>query len=371
MKERFEGELVRKWREQRVKRILESYRLEDIKNYVNEMNAPRAVFWEVTNKCNMKCIQCYAYNKNISGTLLTRTEEANLIEDFAANSVKTVELTGGEPLLREDIFGLAQDIKDKGMRVTLATAGVEITDAIIDKLKQIGISTIYIGIDGCKPSTNDAVRGMKGHFKLVLHNIQKLMDAEIPVSLNTTVMNKNIDEVPKIFDTLIAEGIDVMKISGFNILRLKPIGRATSKLAPSPLKWQEICKWYTETILGAEYWGAPYPTGTVKTEDRRLVSQLIGGCLAGRFLIAISVTGDVFPCLFFRKKVGNIRDSSFIRIYQESQILQDLRDRSRLRGKCGTCDKREVCGGCRAQAFYEKYDHLASDSCFYNQAELK
>ena len=79
----------------------------------------------------------------------------------------------------------------------MATAGVEITDAIIDKLKPIGISTVYIGIDGCKPSTNDAIRGRKRHFELVLHNVQKLIDAKIPVSLNTTVMNKNADEVPK------------------------------------------------------------------------------------------------------------------------------------------------------------------------------
>lgn len=342
----------------------------------------RLVAWEVTRRCNLACVHCRASSLfgPYTGELDTQ-EGTALIDDIVAVGRPVLILTGGEPLLRDDVFTLARYGTDRGLRVVMATNGTLVTDASTAAMREAGIARVSVSLDGADKDGHDAFRGVPGAFAGAIRGIEILKAAGIPFQINTTITRINLEQLPRIHDLAVTLGA-----AAHHIFLLVPTGRGRelADQAVTPAAYEETLRWFHERSLQSpidlkatcaphyyriahqrgKRWNAEGLTG----EERTLhpLAAMTRGCLGGISFCFISHVGQVQPCGYLEIDCGWIRRDGFAAIWRVSEVFRELRDLTRYKGKCGRCEFVRVCGGCRARAYEETGDYLAAEPyCVY------
>lgn len=313
------------------------------------------VAWEVTAACNLSCDYCRASASSLPDAEELSTEEALSFLDSIASLQPMLILSGGEPLLRPDIFLIARHGVALGMRVSLASNGTRITPQVADDIKASGISRVSISLDGATPKKHDQSRG-KGSFQAAMRGIESLRD-KVDFQINYTLTRKNESDVALIFD--LAQRVGARALHFFFLVAT---GRGREEDLISPERQEqlllEIDRERARRPIEVQVTCAPQYARIARPGKGRA-----SGCLAGKSFVFVSRKGDVYPCGYFPMRVGNIREKNFIEIWENAPELQALRERA-LKGKCGRCSFSGICGGCRARAYAETGDFLGPDpSC--------
>ena len=311
------------------------------------------IAWETTSACNLRCSYCRASATAKAAPDELSTEEALAFIDEVAPIKPMLILSGGEPLLRPDIFLLAKHAVSHGLRVSLATNGTLLTAEMVEKVASCGVSRVSISLDGSTPEKHDASRG-QGSYIQSMKGIENLR-GKVDFQINFTVTKRNAQEVRNIFD--LAESLGAKAIHFFFLV---PTGRGNEEDLISPEQQDELLRLIdlerSRRSIEVQVTCAPQFARIARPGSGRRS----GGCLAGTSFVFVSRRGDVYPCGYLPVLAGNIRKHSFGDIWENSPVLRALRER-RLEGKCGECSYLRTCGGCRARAFAKNGDYLGSD----------
>lgn len=315
-----------------------------------EKYVPLVVSWNVTLNCNLKCPHCYIDSTDRKTPTELNTDAAKmLIHQIAEVSRPLLILSGGEPLLREDIFELIQYGTERGLRMGMGSNGMLIDAEVASKLKKAGIKTVAISLDSNIPEQHDKFRGVKGCWEQAVNAIKELRKNDVLVQVNTTVTNRNYDQIDEIVSLSERLGVE-----NFHLLFLVPTGRGSEIDDISPSKYEEMIK----HVLAQNKTRKLKVKPSCAPQYMRIAQQMdvdtkhwIRGCLAGLYYCRIYSNGMVTPCPYLPISLGNIRERAFKDIWFNSEVLKDLRDFDKLKGRCGICEYQEVCGGCRARAY--------------------
>ena len=383
---------------------------------------PRLVFWEVTKGCNLRCIHCRATATELMSPADLPTNIAlDIISQIADFGNPILVLSGGEPLYRADIFQLAEYATGRGLRTALATNGTLVTKDVAQKIKQAGIKRVSISLDGSDAHTHDSFRGIPGAFDAAVYGMRNLQELGVSVQINTTIARHNAHQLPAVLDLARSLGADAL-----HTFLLVPVGCgvdiATEQMV-APEEYERMLNWfYDQSLQGGielkatcapHYFrvarqrkaadrlaarnqvAAPTPSANdIGPTDMTMpgstgislkpgggppvghtghpgghpgdMNAMTKGCLAGTGVCFISHEGEVFPCGYLPAIAGDLRKQSFAEIWNDSEVFAQLRDDDNLKGKCGCCEFRHVCMGCRARAYAATGDFLAEEPfCVY------
>jgi radical SAM protein with 4Fe4S-binding SPASM domain len=326
---------------------------------------PRLVALELTRRCVLTCRHCRASaNEEPADDDLTGKEWAHLLDKLVAFARPTIILTGGEPLLREDAADIAAHAAALGLRVVLATCGVLLDEDAAKHLARAGVAMVSVSLDGATEASHDAFRGQEGAwaFAAALAGIEAAKRAGLPVQVNTTVTAGNVAELPAILELAVTLGAKT-----FNPFLLVPTGRGRdiADEALSAEQYDRTLNWMADQQgrgdIGLRVTCAP--TYQRILQQRHLAGEGPKGCLGGRSFAFVSHRGTVQACGFLEVAAGELRetDFDFATVWRTSPVFTALRDPSRYSGRCGVCEYRAVCGGCRARALAASGDYLGDD----------
>lgn len=328
---------------------------------------PRIIAWEITRSCPLACKHCRAAARREPYPDELSTEEAfRVLDGIASLARPLIILTGGEPMLRPDAFDLAARARERGLPVAMAPCGMLIDDEAARRMKEVGFRQISISLDGATARSHDAFRGVEGAFDGSVRGIEALRRAGVPFQINTTVTETNLGELPRILELAVELGATC-----FNAFLLVPTGRgallADRELSPS--QYETALEWLAEQEgredIKIRVTCAPHYQRILREKGLRKAHEdgVPGGCLGGKSFAFISHTGKVQICGFLDVECGDLRreDCDFRRIWETSKVLQAVRDPDGYGGRCGACEYRFVCGGCRARAFAATGDYLAEE----------
>jgi len=345
---------------------------------------PRLIAWELTQACNLRCLHCRASaTMEKSQEELSPEEGIKFIESLLEVGRPILILTGGEPLMREDVFQLAHKATDLGLRVVLATNATMIDDEIAKKIVASGIKRVSISLDGPDAASHDNFRGVSGAFSQALKGIDALKRIGVEFQINTTITKRNFHLIEAMAKMALGLGAKAL-----HIFLLVPTGRGKDLAdeAISAVDYERVLhEFYNlsqRSPLEMKATCAPHYYRIVSQKEKDQLknqtsshgphgfSSMTRGCLGGTGFCFISYKGDVCPCGYLPVIAGNIREKSFREIWDHAPLFQDLRDLSKLKGKCGRCEYRMVCGGCRARAYNQFGDYLAEEPlCIYKPRE--
>jgi len=388
---------------------------------MNTDNKPRLVFWEVTKGCNLRCIHCRATATELSSPTDLPTEKAlAIINQIAEFSNPILVLSGGEPLFRRDIFELARYGTDRGLRVALATNGTLVTRTVAKRIVDSGVRRVSMSLDGADADTHDSFRGIPGAFENTLQGFRNLQELGMSLQINMTVARHNAHQLPAVLELARNIGADAL-----HTFLLVPVGCgvdiAAEQMVP-PEEYERMLNWFydqsKEGNIELKATCAPHYFRVAKqrqVEERKAAqatvlaqgadSSAIGpadmlmpsgtgivlnpskhpghpggngaghphgmnaatkGCLAGTGVCFISHEGEVYPCGYLPVKAGDLRENTFAEVWTDSPVFAQLRDTGNLKGKCGCCEFRNICMGCRARAFAATGDMLDEEPfCIY------
>ncbi|MDD5736094.1 MAG: radical SAM protein [Methanothrix soehngenii] len=314
------------------------------------------IAWELTAACNLSCQYCRASASHEPDQGELDTDEAKRFVESIAPRKPMLILSGGEPLLRPDLFPIIRLAVSLGIRVSLASNGTLITPELAKEIADSGVSRVSISLDGADATMHDLGRG-QGSFKRSIRGIENLR-GRVDFQINFTVTQKNQSELIRIFD--LAEKLGA---AALHIFFLVPTGRGREEDVITPVRQEEMLRQIEGEMdrrtLEVQVTCAPQYARLKRPGHGRGS----GGCLAGRRFVFVSRKGEVYPCGYLPLRVGSVREKNFIEIWENSPELQALRE-GRLKGKCGRCEFSRSCGGCRARAYALTGDYLQSDpSC--------
>ena len=384
---------------------------------------PRLIFWEVTKGCNLRCIHCRATATELSSPSDLSTGRAiEIINQIAGFANPILVLSGGEPLYRNDIFDLATVATQKGLRVALATNGTLVTKDVAKKIVDAGVKRVSISLDGADSLTHDTFRGIPGAFDAAVYGLRNLKELGMSVQINMTIARHNAKQLPRVLDLARDLGADAL-----HTFLLVPVGCgvdiAEEQMVP-PQEYEAMLNWFYDkskegdielkatcaphyfrvvrqrraqerreaVAAGQVQYGAGHP-GVIGPDEMTMpgtnavvikpkghhtghpaghpggadgMNAMTKGCLAGTGVCFISHEGEVFPCGYLPALAGDLRKQPFADIWNKSIVFEQLRDTGNLKGKCGCCEFRNVCMGCRARAFAASGDYLAEEPfCVY------
>lgn len=392
----------------------------------------RLIFWEVTKGCNLRCVHCRASATELSSPKDLATKTALGIIDQIAEAVNPIlVLSGGEPLFRSDIFQLARYATDKGLRVALATNGTLVTKEVARMIVDAGVKRVSISLDGADAVTHDTFRGIPGAFEAATQGLRNLKSLGMSVQINMTIARHNAHQLPLVLNLAKSLGADAL-----HTFLLVPVGCgvdiAEDQMVP-PDEYERMLNWfYDESLKGeielkatcaphyfrvvrqrraAERRSAeaaarvatiPQDASNIGPTDMLMpggtgislrpqghghpmgnhtgypsghpsdMNAMTKGCLAGTGVCFISHEGEVFPCGYLPVIAGDLRKQKFIDIWNDAEVFNALRDTGNLKGKCGCCEFRNVCMGCRARAFAATGDYLDEEPfCIYQPKMTK
>jgi heme b synthase len=361
---------------------------------------PRLIFWETTAGCNLACIHCR--RTTVADQLLpqdlTTAEAYDLIDQIVAFARPILVLSGGEPLFRPDIFAIARYASDAGLIVALATNGTLIDRDVAQRIRQSGIQRVSVSFDGADAPTHDLFRG-QGAFARAIAGIDCLREAGVPYQINTTVARHNVAQMPQ----TLAMARD-LGAAALHLFLLVPVGcgvEIADDQQISPAEYEAVLHWLYDAEMegGIELKATCAPhyfrivrqrqaaerrAGIVRERPhshhrqeraggdgappsgRHPMNAMTKGCLAGSGVCFISHRGEVFPCGYLPLAAGDIRTQPLQEIWEGSPLFAELRDPDHLTGKCGLCEFKRVCGGCRARAYGMTLEYLGEEPfCSY------
>ena len=336
---------------------------------------PRLIAWEVTRFCLLSCKHCRAAaTATAYEGELSSQECYKLLDNIASFSRPIIILTGGEPMIRPDIYEIAAYGDKLGLPMVMAPCGILIDDETAAKIVQSGIKRISISLDGATAESHDAFRGVEGAFEGTLAGLEAAKRAGLEFQINTTVSRHNLAELPAIRELAIKLGAKV-----FNPFFLVPTGRGKEMADQeiSPEKYEQSLRWLAEKQNSAEI----MQRVTCAPHYQRILRQLhiggshqVKGCMGGQSFAFISHRGKVQICGFLELECGDLRRENldFRKIWETSEVFRRLRELDSYHGRCGYCEFRKICGGCRARAYAITGDYLAEEPyCLYQPHSKK
>lgn len=375
---------------------------------------PFIIFWEVTRACMLACKHCRAKAiRKRNPNELTTDEAFGVIEQIKefGKPYPLIVFTGGDPLMRDDIFEIVEYSSSSGIRTAIAFSGTKLaTRERLEKLADSGISRIAISIDGSNPEIHDYFRGVSGTFETSMEILETAKELDISRQINTTVTTFNMLDLPNIAKI----GIE-NEIALWDVFFVVPTGRAKAEYMPSAQEFEDILNWLYDlsrkTPLNVKSSAAThlrrieymrdkgiydlelgelyrklmesikdFPEGNAKeivsgAHGRSMARdgiQRMMGITDGRGMFFISHIGEVYPSGFLPLVAGNVRERTLKEIYNGSEIFVKLKDPDNLKGKCGRCEFRYLCGGSRARAYAMTGDYLSAEPrCIYRPKETE
>ena len=337
------------------------------------------MFWELTSACNLKCIHCRACPaEERSPDELSTEEGMRLIDQIASFAKPVLVLSGGEPIVRPDLFVIAKYGASSGLRVALATNGTLVTPEIARKAKESGIQRVSVSIDGPDADSHDRFRRVPGCFEAAWQGVENFKAVGMPFQINTTVTKHNVESLPEILLMAVERGA-----AALHIFLLVPAGcgkEIADEEMITPEEYERVLNWLydrsKDSLIGLKATCAPHyfrvmrqrahAEGTKITAETHGFEAVTKGCLAGSGVCFVSHSGEVYPCGYLPVSAGNVRERHFREIWEDAEVFRILRDDANLRGKCGYCEYRRVCMGCRARAYGCTGDYLGPEPyCVY------
>ena len=361
---------------------------------------PRLVFWELTTGCNLRCIHCRASATELmSPDDLSTKECLRIVDQIAEYAPLILVLSGGEPLWRRDVFDIAKHAVRRNLRVALATNGTLVDEAMAERIREAGIVRVAISLDGADPDTHDRFRGHEGAFDAALRGLRCLREVGISTQINTTVSKHNAHQLPEM-----VELAKKLKVDAFHLFLLVPVGCGLTIAEDQSVdanRAEDILNWFFDRSLdsGMELKATCAPQYYRIVRQRRAemsraglaapalpsdgghklkghpggahghptdLNQMTRGCLAASGVCFVSHRGAVQPCGYLPLAAGDLRRQPFREVWEESPLFLQMRDLDQLDGKCGYCEFKKVCMGCRARAYGLTGDFLAEEPfCVY------
>ncbi|EMA39493.1 TIGR04053 family radical SAM/SPASM domain-containing protein [Halobiforma nitratireducens] len=342
---------------------------------------PFVLIWELSQACELACDHCRAdAQSKRHPDELTTEEGKRLLEDAAEfGEGQLVVLSGGDPLVRDDVEELVAYGDELGLRMTITPSGTHsLTRDRIEALADAGLKRMAVSIDGATAESHDDFRGEDGSFDETIRAVEQAREAGLPVQVNTTVCEQTVGDLPGIRDLLREIGAVL-----WSVFFLVPIGRGRILDPIDPEAADAVMAWLDE-VNEAE----PFGLKTTEAPQYRRVSlqrnrerderaadvapssretdandgiERRTGIIAGDGFAFVSHTGEVYPSGFLPESAGSVREQPVHEIYREAPLFRSLRDRDRLEGKCGACEFRHVCGGSRSRAYATTGNPLESD----------
>ncbi|MBY6050753.1 TIGR04053 family radical SAM/SPASM domain-containing protein [Cytobacillus firmus] len=359
---------------------------------------PFIVIWELTRACQLKCLHCRAeaqYRRDPRE--LSFEEGMALIDQIREMNNPMLVFTGGDPLMRQDVFDIAEYAVKKGVRVSMTpSATPNVTKEAIEKAKQVDLARWAFSLDGPNAEIHDHFRGTSGSYDLTIERIKYLHELEIPVQINTVISRYNIDYLEEM-----AQVVEELKCVLWSVFFLVPTGRGQEKDMISPVEHEKVFTWlynlskkvsfdikttaaqhYRRVVIQQKMKEAKDQNEDIQYLDALTQQGLTGsidglgrapkGVNDGNGFVFISHVGDVYPSGLLPVKAGNVREQPLAEIYRESPIFKDLRNPDKYKGKCGQCEFRYVCGGSRSRAFAMTGDYMESEPfCVYIPKALR
>ena len=357
---------------------------------------PMLVFWEVTRACLLACKHCRA--SATEGALpgeLTTAEGFDLIDQVAGfgRPFPILVLTGGDCLLRPDLFDLVEHATDLGVPVALSPSVTpSLTAEMIDRMVASGVKAVSISLDGSGPATHDGVRGIPGHFEDTIKAISALSEAGLTVQVNTTVMRANVDELADVADLISRAGAHI-----WEVFFLVQVGRGVATDAVSPDEHEDICHFlydasqhgfivrtveapFFRRVVSRRRAGDPAPTTGLYQRLSGRLTELMGPEVGrpraqtastrdGKGILFVAHDGEVNPAGFLPEPLGNVRAEPIAKIYRNDLLLRRIRAAD-FTGRCGRCEYADLCGGSRARAYAASGDPLGEDpACAYEPGD--
>lgn len=349
-------------------------------NTIDFSDRPFIAIWEVTQACDLACVHCRASAQPDRHPMELSTDEGKaLIDQIADMQVPVFVLTGGDPIKRPDLFDLIRYARSREVRVSLTPSATPLlTRDIIVRLKEAGLARFAVSMDGASAETHDAFRGMSGSFARTLDAVRWANEIGLPVQINTTFSRRNIAEI----DDIVAL-IERLEITLWSVFFLVPTGRGKlndllnaeefeqafakiyrlSKTASFDIKTTEA-QHYRRYLLQqrvAERKAGQHGPTSEKVADA--IGRAPRGLNDGKGFVFISHIGEVFPSGFLPLSAGNVRRQPLSTIYRESPLFLALRDTSKLEGKCGACEFKEICGGSRSRSYALTGNPFGEEPC--------
>jgi len=338
---------------------------------------PRLIFWELTRRCNLRCRHCRAVPlAEASPEELSAAECLSVLDQIAGLGRPLVILTGGEPLVRPDLFEIARAARERDLYIALATNGTLVDGPLAGRIAAAEFRRVSVSLDGTRPETHDGLRGLPGSFERALAGLRALRAAGVKTQINFTLTRGNAEELSGVLDLGEREGA-----AAVHLFMLVPVGcgrEIADDEMLSPERYEEIlqalygesrrrgieiratCAPHYSRIGRARAAADPIPPGPNAAQTRAR------GCIAGSAACFISHRGDVQGCGYLSVKAGSVREKSLRDIWENAELFRLLRDPSRLGGRCGACEFRAVCSGCRARAYAATGDVMAEEPfCAY------
>jgi len=362
---------------------------------VNSDHFLRLLFWETTVKCNLTCAHCRRLEADEAAYKDLSTAQAKVLIEHLADLGKDqpfmplLVFSGGEPLCREDLFELVGRAQAAGIIPALATNGTLIDAKVARQIQDSGIVRVAVSLDGAAAEVHNKLRQLDGAFERALEGINHLREKKVPFQVNVTLTRHNSEQLADIYE--LAESLGAMAV---HIFVLVPVGcgqvlARTDMLSPRQIeqKLLEICRLdsrgrlqfkvtcgpHYERVIRQQGLHQAHRKGTpIKNHESKIVNRKSSrGCLAGLGVLFVAHQGDVFPCGYLPVKCGNVLEEKLSEIWHGNKDLATMRDSNRLGGKCGVCEYRQVCGGCRARAYAATGNYMSEEPfCAYVPAEV-
>jgi AdoMet-dependent heme synthase len=352
---------------------------------------PFIVIWEVTRACQLKCVHCRADAQLTPDPReLSHEEGINLIDQIYEMDNPMLVFTGGDCMMRDDLFELADYAIKKGMRVSMTpSATPNVTIEKMKRAKEVGLSRWGFSLDGPTPEIHDHFRGTPGSFDLTLEKIKYLNELEMPLQINTVISRYNYDHLEEM-SKLVAELGSVM----WYIFLLVPTGRGQLDACITPAEHEKVFRWlydlsktapydikttaaqhYRRVVLQEKMRDHVIAKGDIHYEDTITtdfasmhdgLKRAPKGVNDGNGFAFVSHIGDVMPSGLLPIVGGNIRETPLAEIYREAKVFKELRQPDNYKGKCGVCEYNKICGGSRSRTYAVTGDYLESEPfCVY------
>jgi radical SAM protein len=357
---------------------------------LNYDETPFLAIWEVTQSCDLACKHCRASAQPLPHPdELTTAEGKTLIDQIAAMRIPIFVFTGGDPMKRQDVFELIRYAASKGVHVAVTPSATPLlTREAIFKMKEAGVVRMAVSLDGSTPEIHDELRGLPGTWERTIQAVGWANEAGIPIQVHSTLGRRNVQDLDSLCDLF-----EKMAIVMWNVFFLVPVGRGQlddllsaeefeqafakiyelSQRVSFQIKTTEAMH-YRRYLLqhnleerkfghghpGAAAYEPGSPTADVQTRTANWTTRRVND---GKGFLFVSHVGNVYPSGFLPIHAGNVREKPLAEIYREAPIFKSLRDTSKLKGKCGACEYKEICGGSRARTYAVTGDPLASEPC--------
>ncbi len=336
---------------------------------------PMLVYWEMTQACGLACKHCRAEAMPHPHPLELNTSESmaflNQLLDFG-DPLPHLILTGGDPLSRADLFPLIDYACGLGLEVSITPSATPLlTNDAITSLRQHGIQSLGLSLDGSTAEKHDAIRAVPGTFERTMEAARHAGRLGIPIQVNTLVAEETAADLPAIYH-LLKNSFPVMRWSLFFLIS---VGRGKALNEVRPEVGEDIMRWVFDLVPRA-----PFAIKTTEAPSyRRIAIEKMRACGTsssqmkntavykgfqirdGHGIVFVSNLGDIYPSGFLPLRCGNVRKNSLVHVYRESEIFRGLHSPDQFRGKCGECEYGHVCGGSRARAFAYTGDVLETD----------